>query len=96
LNARWELRPTVSLIRPHDGDTFPVGTPITVEATASDSDGFITQVQFFDGSIFAGGANPYLVTWTPSAPGGYWIYVTALDNDCQQGWSNWAYINVIE
>src|SRR5205814_317177 len=41
--------PSVSLIAPANGTSFPAGSNITLTATASDSDGSIAKVEFYRG-----------------------------------------------
>ncbi|MBI3416211.1 MAG: hypothetical protein HY043_13025, partial [Verrucomicrobia bacterium] len=83
--------PTVNLIRPHDGDTLPLGTPIDLEATASDSDGFVTQVYFIVDDMdlirlsLVDDTSPYLITYTPPHPGQYHISAFAVDNNGLEG-----------
>jgi len=43
------LPPNVRLIRPHDGDIYRAGSGITLIAQATDRDGFIRSVEFFEG-----------------------------------------------
>jgi len=45
--------PTVSITSPSDGATFTEGDNITINADASDSDGTVTKVEFYqDGFSF--------------------------------------------
>jgi len=75
--------PTVALTAPANNSSGTVGTPITLTANASDSDGSITSVQFFDGTTAIGSADtsaPYSVTWTPAAAGTHALTARATDN----------------
>ena len=75
--------PTVALTAPANGSTGTSGTPITLTAIASDSDGTIASVQFFDGTAAIGAADatsPYSVSWTPSATGMHTLTARATDN----------------
>jgi glucose/arabinose dehydrogenase len=75
--------PTVALTAPADGSTGTVGSPITLAATASDSDGTIANVQFFDGAAAIGAADaasPYSVSWTPATTGVHTLTARATDN----------------
>jgi glucose/arabinose dehydrogenase len=75
--------PTVALTAPGNNSTGSVGTPITLSATASDSDGNVANVQFFDGSTPIGSADtsaPYSVSWTPSSAGTHTLTARATDN----------------
>src|ERR1019366_4308021 len=61
-----DVPPTVAIVSPTNGASFtsPANVPIT--ANASDPDGSVTNVAFFDGSTFLGETNntPYTVTAT--------------------------------
>jgi len=75
--------PTVTLTAPANGSTTTVGSPITLTATASDGDGTIANVQFFDGATAIGSADttsPYSVSWTPSTTGAHTLTARATDN----------------
>jgi acid phosphatase type 7 len=64
-------RPTVTLTAPVAGGSAAVNTPVTVSATASDADGTVRSVEFFDGasSIGRDTTSPYGITWTPTTAG---------------------------
>ncbi len=73
----------MALTAPAGGSSGTVGTPITLTATAGDSDGSITSVQFFDGSTAIGAADtsaPYSVSWTPASAGTHTLTARATDN----------------
>ena len=55
--------PTVSIVSPADGATFVFPTQVMIEAMAADSDGTVTQVEFFDDSDSLGvdASAPYYV-----------------------------------
>ncbi|MGH7645014.1 MAG: PQQ-dependent sugar dehydrogenase [Gemmatimonadales bacterium] len=63
--------PSVILTAPADGASATVSTPVTVSADASDTDGTVTLVEFFDGatSIGTDTSSPYGIMWTPLATG---------------------------
>ena len=68
---------------PANNSTGNPGTPITLTANASDSDGAIASVQFFDGSTAIGAADttaPFSVTWTPSTTGVHMLTARATDD----------------
>lgn len=73
--------PTVALTAP--ADSASVTAPFTLTATASDSDGTVTKVEFFQGTTKLGEAlaAPYSFTWTGAAPGPYVLKAVATDND---------------
>jgi glucose/arabinose dehydrogenase len=75
--------PAVALIAPANNSSGTVGTPITLTATASDSDGSIANVVFLDGATAIGSADasaPYSVSWTPSAAGTHTLTARATDS----------------
>ena len=75
-------KPTVQLIKPLNGATFAKGATISVEATASDPDGTIAQVEFFlNGSKFATQkVAAYRATLNNVQPGSYTLMAIATDN----------------
>lgn len=75
------ISPTVSITDPNDGANFPAGN-IVIDATASDSDGSVTTVEFYEGANYLGQDTtaPYSFTW-PSVPNGcFTIMAKAIDN----------------
>jgi regulation of enolase protein 1 (concanavalin A-like superfamily)/phosphatidylethanolamine-binding protein (PEBP) family uncharacterized protein len=75
--------PTVSLTAPNNGATFTAPANITVSATASDTDGTIARVEFYQGStlIAADTTSPYSVTWSNVPAGTYSLTARATDDD---------------
>lgn len=57
--------PTVSITSPANGTSYSQGTSIAVAATATDSDGSVSQVQFFANGLSIGidTSSPYSVNW---------------------------------
>jgi RHS repeat-associated protein len=75
--------PTVSLTSPGGGATFTAPATITLTATASDTDGTITKVEFFHGGtslIATVTTAPYTYQWTNVAAAGYTLTAKATDN----------------
>ncbi len=74
--------PTVALSAPAASSTVTWGQPITITATATDSDGTIARVEFYDGTTKLGEDTtaPYQFTWTNAAPGTRVITARAVDN----------------
>ncbi|MFT3822667.1 MAG: Ig-like domain-containing protein [Chitinophagaceae bacterium] len=74
--------PVVSLTAPASNATFIAGSNITLSATASDADGTISKVEFFNGATKLGEvtSSPYNYTWTNVAAGSYSITAKATDN----------------
>jgi probable HAF family extracellular repeat protein len=74
--------PTVTISSPTNYAFFTPGTNISISASASDADGSIFQVQFFQGTTSLGikSSPPYTVTWTNAPPGAYALTAVATDN----------------
>lgn len=72
--------PSVSITSPSNGANLPAGN-VTIEASASDSDGTIDRVWFFAGSTFIGedSTAPYSISWG-AVDGCYTLKATALDD----------------
>ena len=70
------------------------GATITLSANAADSDGTVTQVQFFRGTTSLGvdTSAPYSVTWNNAAAGSYALKAVATDNNGATGTS--ALVNI--
>jgi hypothetical protein len=84
--------PMVSITSPANGAT--VGTNILVQATASDSDGTVTNVAFYaDGSLLGNDTTaPYSFTWNSASTGSHALTAVAWDNIGLAGTS--AVVNV--
>ena len=74
--------PTVVLTAPTSGATFVAPANITLSANASDSDGTIARVDFYEGVNLLGTRTsaPYSVTWNNVMGGSYSLSATAVDN----------------
>ena len=75
--------PTVSITGPAAGATFTAPATINVTATASDTDGTITKVDFYRGTqlIASDTTNSYSVSMTGVAAGTYQLIAVATDSD---------------
>ncbi|WP_269532643.1 Ig-like domain-containing protein [Chitinimonas sp. BJYL2] len=73
-----------------------VGQTVTLSATASDSDGTITKVEFWQGSTKLGEdtSAPYSQSWAANAPGTYTFTAKAFDNSGSSTTSATASISV--
>ncbi len=74
--------PTVALTAPANGSTYTAPATITLNATASDSDGSITKVEFYRGTTKLGEdtSAPYSLNLTSVAAGSYSYFARATDN----------------
>ena len=76
--------PTVMLTAPSGGSSFVQGTQVTVSASAADSDGTISKVEFFDGGSLIGQdtSPPYSTPWDTSGVsiGNHTLTARATDN----------------
>ncbi len=75
--------PTVSITSPDNGASFTTGTTINITANASDTDGTISKVEFYDGDTFLGQdtSAPYSYDWSNASAGSHSIIVKATDNE---------------
>ncbi len=73
--------PTVAITSPAWGADLPAGD-VTVTADASDPDGTVASVEFYDGSNYLGAdaTAPYSFTWSAVPDGCYQLTARALDN----------------
>jgi glucose/arabinose dehydrogenase len=74
--------PVVSLTAPANNATFALGANITLTATASDADGSIAKVEFFNGATKLGESlsSPYSYTLSNAQAGSYQFTARATDN----------------
>jgi uncharacterized protein (DUF2141 family) len=74
--------PSVSLTSPANGATFSAPATITVSASASDTDGTVSKVDFFAGTTLIGTdtSSPYGITWSNVTAGSYALTAVATDN----------------
>ena len=75
--------PTVSITSPNNNQSFEFGSNVTINATANDSDGNVSKVEFFNGTSKLGEdtSSPYRFTISNAAAGVYNITAVATDND---------------
>ncbi len=74
--------PNVSLTSPLANQSFTAPATVTLSATASDPDGSIAQVEFFQGTTRIGSATeaPYSVVWNAVPAGSYSLTAKATDH----------------
>jgi hypothetical protein len=73
--------PTVSLTSPANGAAFTAPATINLAANASDPEGQLTRVEFFNGTSLLGSdaTAPYAFSWSNVAAGSYTLTATAID-----------------
>ena len=74
--------PAVSITSPAEAASFTAPASLAINATASDVDGSIIKVEFYNGSTLIGTDNtsPYSFNWTNIAAGNYALTAKATDN----------------
>ncbi len=77
------ILPNVSITSPLSGDIFASGDDIVIEANASDTNGFVTKVGFYQGATKLGEdtSAPYSYTWNNVPVGRYSLTARATDNN---------------
>ena len=80
---RTNLLPVVALTNPPPGSSFYAPATIRLDATASDPDGSITNVEFFTGDTKLGEDDtaPYSFEWLTTSGGAAALIVRATDNE---------------
>ncbi|MGE5598653.1 MAG: glycoside hydrolase family 48 protein, partial [Bacteroidota bacterium] len=74
--------PTCSITSPADGATYSAPAEIVIAAAASDSDGTVSKVEFFNGATKLGedASPPYQYEWRDVPAGSYTLTARAIDN----------------
>lgn len=77
------IAPTVNLTNPNNNQTFVTPTNIVLSANATDSDGGVTKVEFYNGATLLGtdATSPYSFTWSNIEAGNYVITAKAYDDE---------------
>jgi hypothetical protein len=77
--------PTVSITSPGENASFTVPTNITITASASDLDGAISKVEFFDGAMKLGQSTgaPYTFIWNDAPVGYHALTAVATDTNAE-------------
>lgn len=83
--------PTVQIVSPGNESVFPIGADIQIAAHASDLDGYVATVEFFEGTNSLGittnnplamsPINPFQLTWSKVPTGSYVLRAKATDDD---------------
>jgi hypothetical protein len=74
--------PTIALVAPIPGRVYTAPARVLLTATATDTDGTIAKIEFFDGGSKIGEvlAAPFSMSWTGVAAGGHSLTARATDN----------------
>ncbi|MBI5716181.1 MAG: Ig-like domain-containing protein [Burkholderiales bacterium] len=74
--------PSVTIDSPAANASFAAGEPIRIAATAADSDGTVTRVEFYNGTTKIGedATAPYELVWTDAPTGALSITAVAFDS----------------
>ena len=76
------IPPAVSITSPASGATYTAPANVTITAQASDGDGIVSRVDFYQGAtlISTDTTSPYSITWSNVATGSYTLNTRATDN----------------
>lgn len=79
--------PTVQLTSPQQSARFTAPAIIDITANATDTDGRVAKVEFFQGSVKIGeiATAPYILRWSTSVAGTYQLRAVATDNTDLKG-----------
>ena len=77
------LSPLVTITAPANNTTIPAGSSLNITANASDADGIISKVEFYQGVTKLGedATAPYSYIWSNVSLGNYSLKAVAIDND---------------
>ncbi|MEX2231398.1 MAG: Ig-like domain-containing protein [Cyclobacteriaceae bacterium] len=86
--------PVVNITNPDDGQQFTPPATISITATASDTDGNVTKVEFYNGTTKLGedASSPYAFTWNNVSAGNYTLMAKATDNE---GGTNSSSVDIV-
>ena len=75
--------PSVSITAPSNGSSFQPGSTIAITANASDADGTVSKVAFYQNGTLLGEdtSAPYNYNWTNVSSGNYTLTAVATDNN---------------
>jgi uncharacterized repeat protein (TIGR02059 family) len=82
VNNCFNIAPATAITSPINNSSFTASANITITANASDTDGSVSLVEFYNGSTKIGSkaTAPYSFTWNNVAVGNYSLTVIATDN----------------
>lgn len=90
--------PAVSLIHPQNNTYFATGSSVVLDATATDSDGVVSKVDFYQSTTLIGTdtAPPYTFAWTNVPSGVYSVTAKATDDNGAVTTSTTTTVNVLD
>lgn len=89
--------PSISIISPIENDSFVEGDEITIQTSATDNDGTIDLIEFYEGNNKLGEINSgNTYTWNNAPSGTYSLSAIATDNDGLQQTSETININITQ
>ena len=88
--------PAVTLLAPASGTTYTAPANVAFQATASDTDGTVSRVDFFAGAqlIASDATSPYSAAWSDVPAGVYDLTAVAIDNAGASSTSSTARVTV--
>ena len=98
VQATSNATPTINITAPSEDASFSEGSEITIAAAASDLDGTIALVEFYDGTTKIGedATEPFSFTWSGASVGAHQIKAIATDDGGATGTSQIINITVNE
>jgi hypothetical protein len=91
---RLNSPPTVTLTSPQNNATFAAGSTLSLAATASDPDGSVARIEYFQGTTKLGEGASF--SWTSVPKGTYTLTAKATDNDGGSAISAPVTVTVVE
>ena len=90
--------PSVSITSPSSKSQFTKGNSINITANATDTDGTIAKVEFYNGNNLLGTdtTSPYSFTWSGASTGNFTLTAKATDDKGKQTVSESIDVNVVE
>jgi len=81
-NSGGNIPPVTSITKPDNNSYYEVGDNINISATASDTDGSVSKVEFYANDVKVGEDTtaPYSITWSPSTVNTYTIHSVVTDD----------------
>jgi hypothetical protein len=75
--------PVVTIASPANNTVMPTPTNVVITATATDPDGTVARVEFFQGNFKIGEdtSAPFSMEWVEIEPGAYTLYAVAVDDE---------------